>query len=102
MASLSTCHLGLWLGWQILLNLVKYAFDRCVSRSFKNNANISGGKFSPCRTPILHGKKGNTCLVNVFIIHDLASLYKLNITVKMFPSILFDNNFNHRNVLFTG
>ena len=24
MASLSTCHLGLWLGWQILLNLVKY------------------------------------------------------------------------------
>ena len=21
MASLSTCHLGLWLGWQILLNL---------------------------------------------------------------------------------
>ena len=24
MASLSTCHLGLLLGWQILLNLVKY------------------------------------------------------------------------------
>ena len=24
MASLSTCHLGLWLGWQILLNL-----ERC-------------------------------------------------------------------------
>ena len=24
MASLSTCHLGLWLGWQILLNLVKF------------------------------------------------------------------------------
>ena len=23
MASLSTCHLGLWLGWKILLNLVK-------------------------------------------------------------------------------
>ena len=23
MASLSICHLGLWLGWQILLNLVK-------------------------------------------------------------------------------
>ena len=23
MASLSTCHLGLWLGWQLLLNLVK-------------------------------------------------------------------------------
>ena len=23
MASLSTCHLGLWLGWQILLNIVK-------------------------------------------------------------------------------
>ena len=39
-------------------------------------------------------------LVHVFIIHDLASLYKLNITVKMFPSIVFDYNFNHRNVLF--
>ena len=26
MASLSTCHMGLWLGWQILLNLVKLAF----------------------------------------------------------------------------
>ena len=25
MASWSTCHLGLWLGWQILLNLVKYS-----------------------------------------------------------------------------
>ena len=27
MASLSTCHLGLWLGWQILLNLVKSLAD---------------------------------------------------------------------------
>ena len=27
MASLSTCHLGLWLGWQILLNLVKVVQD---------------------------------------------------------------------------
>ena len=27
MASLSTCHLGLWLGWQILLNLVKSLWD---------------------------------------------------------------------------
>ena len=24
MASLSTCHLGLWFGWQILLNLVTF------------------------------------------------------------------------------
>ena len=27
MASLSTCRLGLWLGWQILLNLVKSVFS---------------------------------------------------------------------------
>ena len=27
MASLSTCHLGLWLGWQILLNLVKSNYN---------------------------------------------------------------------------
>ena len=30
MASLSTCHLGLWLGWQILLNLVKLHHNRCA------------------------------------------------------------------------
>ena len=28
MASLSTCHLGLWLGWQILLNLVKLIINQ--------------------------------------------------------------------------
>ena len=28
MASLSTCHLGLWLGWQILLNLVKSGCEK--------------------------------------------------------------------------
>ena len=30
MASLSTCHLGLWLGWQFLLNLVKLLCGHCV------------------------------------------------------------------------
>ena len=43
MASLSTCHLGLWLGWQILLNLVKQGCSvlRTVSplSSFKNDIN---------------------------------------------------------------
>ena len=29
MASLSTCHMGLWLGWQILLNLRK-VLEACV------------------------------------------------------------------------
>ena len=32
MASLSTCHLGLWLGWQILLNLVKHGELRLNSQ----------------------------------------------------------------------
>ena len=31
MASLSTCHLGLWLGWQILLNLVKDVAQFAIS-----------------------------------------------------------------------
>ena len=31
MASLSTCHLGLWLGWQILLNLVKSCLLHSIS-----------------------------------------------------------------------
>ena len=34
MASLSTCHLGLWLGWQILLNLVKSLSRRRISNMF--------------------------------------------------------------------
>ena len=32
MASLCTCHLGLWLGWQILLNLVKTPMQRIFRR----------------------------------------------------------------------
>ena len=37
MASLSTCHLGLWLGWQILLNAVCPGPDlpsTCVHRFY--------------------------------------------------------------------
>ena len=33
MASLSTCHLGLWLGWQILLNLVNATYIREKKRT---------------------------------------------------------------------
>ena len=48
MASLSTCHLGLWLGWQILLNLVKtsnlgrYAKDESyyTNINFYLNSNV--------------------------------------------------------------
>ena len=36
MASLSTCHLGLWLGWQILLNLVKADFQFEISPIYYN------------------------------------------------------------------
>ena len=35
MASLSTCHLGIWFGWQILLNLVK--FEKDLSRLCSEN-----------------------------------------------------------------
>ena len=37
MASLSTCHLGLWLGWQILLNLVKslVSVDIIITKELK-------------------------------------------------------------------
>ena len=39
MASLSICHLGLWLRWQILLNLVKYTYqyDMAMLFAFKLN-----------------------------------------------------------------
>ena len=36
MASLSTCHLGLWLGWQILLNNWKQTANDCVNASSVN------------------------------------------------------------------
>ena len=39
MASLSTCHLGLWLGWQILLissKVLKFADDTKVFRKVTN------------------------------------------------------------------
>ena len=38
MASLSTCHLGLWLGWQILLNLVKSS--RKIQRDSEEDADV--------------------------------------------------------------
>ena len=38
MASLSTCHLGIWLGWQILLNLVKPSADTPCRREVACNA----------------------------------------------------------------
>ena len=36
MASLSTCHMGLWLGWQILLNLVKSLVRHKLLNSFQH------------------------------------------------------------------
>ena len=53
MASLSTCHLGLWLGWQILLNLVKRSVRRggdvgfLVSQQFKVNLHSNPLVFNP-------------------------------------------------------
>ena len=45
MASLSTCHLGLWLGWQILLNLVKIAslFQNIIAKPTFLYAGTEGG-----------------------------------------------------------
>ena len=42
MASLSTCYLGVWLGWQILLNLVKlYGFQAILDLSYKAQDKVS-------------------------------------------------------------
>ena len=40
MASLSTCHLGLWLGWQILLNLVKNHIQNWFFRRISFGINV--------------------------------------------------------------
>ena len=36
MASLSTCHLGLWLGWQILLNLDEQLYSKAKELQWEN------------------------------------------------------------------
>ena len=43
MASLSTCHLGLWLGWQILLNLLNLnaTIGRYLTRSVHQEEQLS-------------------------------------------------------------
>ena len=69
MASLSTCHLGLWLGWQILLNLVKdtsrereACTDPCVTglgshtdTTNKYNDKIQVERERPALTPVSQG-----------------------------------------------
>ena len=45
MASLSTCHLGLWLGWQILLNLAATAGRRGTERRFPIGLLSTVGQF---------------------------------------------------------
>ena len=56
MASLSTCHLGLWLGWQILLNLVKLQLpNRRVYDTLMLKLDTGAeGNILPLRTYILN------------------------------------------------
>ena len=55
MASLSTCHLGLWLGWQILLNLVK-STARVANLSTPVAQSGQSMQTAPtCRTPTKAG-----------------------------------------------
>ena len=46
MASLSTYHLGLWLGWRILLNLLLMFYNAVISSTISFGAVCCGGNVS--------------------------------------------------------
>ena len=61
-----------------------------VSKSFKNKTKRNGDKFSPCLTPLLHGK--NSDIEFLYTIRDFVSLYIFTITLNIFPFILLSSN----------
>ena len=65
MASLSTCHLGLWLGWQILLNLVKsiarysYTTTSQVAQRCMTEKAATASLYDPMHYPVKFWGNGN-------------------------------------------
>ncbi len=72
--------------------------DMCCSKSFRNNANSKGERFSPCRTPILQVKKLDSMLS--YLTQDLVCSYKLYNTLNSLPDMLHLSSFCQSIVLF--
>ena len=72
MASLSTCHLGLWLGWQILLNLVKSLADL------------------PFSVGVLPQQRGNTPTYIMLILIECNFLFRSIFSNKLCYLLLFN------------
>ena len=77
MASLSTCHLGLWLGWLILLNLVKSLIEYQLMGTLtlfiiKSDSGAS--------------RAWNICTITVAVLHSTVYKgYKLTLMYMVIP-----------------
>ena len=82
MASLSTCHLGLWLGWQILLNLVKspHCCFRCPLILHKVSNHIK------CHFTLLSLTSPHCCFRCPLILHKVSNHIKCHFTLLSLTS----------------
>ena len=71
MASLSTCHLGLWLGWQILLK-------RIINNLPNKNSYGFDGFSTKLGNLDVHYKMGDTVLGTTVKEKDLGQTTKIN------------------------
>ena len=85
MASLSTCHLGLWLGWQILLNLVK-----CTSSGFyahtKSYFTQATSTFEPTNTIMGYVQERTIVLKNSWLDASLRFFSLTNVAISRLES----------------
>ena len=93
MASLSTCHLGLWLGWQIFLNLVK-------SMLIHKEAYLSVAVgFNGAKSDRFHNKI-RLCSVNCTYSSQRKSVLMNHIFKLYFDHYLFNLNVSGTNTMF--
>ena len=110
MASLSNCHLGLWHGWQILLNLVttvynpvpsfvhpapSIALDRCLSPTTVYNPVSScivsvhpapSIALDGCISPIIVYNPVPSCIVSVHPAPSISSIQHTDRSIKLTDS----------------
>ena len=84
MASLSTCHLGLWLGWQIFLNLVKSCNDCEIQWSHNGQREVLWTLNSTGETLTTSGFLGDdgTLKWHLMLVNELTSNVRSNLTSR--------------------
>ena len=85
MASLSTCHLGVWLGWQILLNeymaMFNQMYNRCSRRTLVDSGMSKSRRHRCCSVSLLQSESlGNPLLYkeSVYVGHVVISVLFLH------------------------